>query len=240
MKIKKIIQIASFLFFQIINAQEKSITFDSELLKLITEYKQELSLGNQTKVDELKYEIKEIVNHAYPEKVSEIEKILSQSVLSKQNEEKSILKFNNNTTSAEKSENNVITFLYKNRAYCAVKPNTDKFNGLYEYNGTEPRFWEYKKGEPIVELNGDQTGRFQSHGVPALKIKWWLESDCNGKISIIDGELAKRYTLVIKFEEAGENNYPSIGSYDMMYLDVYYEDGKMIILGEREKTQPKN
>jgi hypothetical protein len=134
-----------------------------------------------------------------------------------------------------------LSFTINGNNYCAIKaPANSEFIGRYEYPGTEPVFWGTKRpGEPIVQLDATEsgngrTGKFQAHGIEAFDILWWLESDCNGKEQVINGDLGDRRVLIVKFL-TGNGNYP-VGSYSRMILDKF-KTGKIVILGEREKVK---
>jgi hypothetical protein len=143
----------------------------------------------------------------------------------------------------ENSSKNVISFSFNGSNYCAVKaPVYSEFIGLYEYPGNEPVFWGDKRvGEPIVQLDATErengrSGKFQVHGIAPFDILWWLESDCNGIVKVINGELGDRYSLVIQYL-TGNGNYP-VGSFDRLTLDEFKNGtGKIVILGEREKVK---
>ena len=130
-------------------------------------------------------------------------------------------------------ENGAIAFPYHEDIYYATRATTSLFIGMYKYPGKEPRFFEYSEGEPIIILNDDQTGRYQRHGMPAIPIKWWIESDYKGNLKVIKGDLADRYYLVVQFGPGSQ--YDLEGTYDRMYLDVYKDGSKVVILGERVK-----
>lgn len=107
--------------------------------------------------------------------------------------------------------------------------------GLYKYEG---------KGEPIVQLNPDGSGLFQSHGVPANKIRWWIMADQDGNVKTIKGKEGQSHTLITQNTEdlyqtiSGGRKvlaYPA-GGFDMKMLTVRYEENKIFILGEREKS----
>ncbi len=141
------------------------------------------------------------------------------------------------------SSKNVISFSHNGSNYCAVKaPVYSEFIGLYEYPGNEPVFWGDKRvGEPIVKLDATErengrSGKFQVHGIAPFDILWWLESDCNGIVKVINGELGDRYSIVIQYL-TGNGNYP-VGSFDRLTLDEFKNGtGKIVILGEREKVK---
>jgi len=132
-----------------------------------------------------------------------------------------------------KPENGAIAFTYNNDTYYAIRTTSSLFCGLYKYPGKEPRFFKYAEGEPIILLNDDQSGEYQTHGTPAIPIKWWIESDYKGKLQMISGALADRYYLVVQFGPGSK--YSIEGNFDRMILDVYKDGSKVVILGERVK-----
>lgn len=216
-----------------VNAQN---TIDPQVLELVEDYKNAIASGDTTNEKKIKSEILEIANHAYSDRLQEIDELLKKAqkaVLTKVSEENRTSK-----SSVPKAyDKNVLSFSINESSFCAVKSPNIRFNGLYKYRGKEARFWKYEEGEPIVELGEHQKGKFQNHGQPALEVTWWLESDCKGNIASINGALADRYTLVIRYEESGPDGYPVKGSFDRMMLDAYKgESTKIVILGEREKN----
>lgn len=234
---KNTLLIVIYLFSFLGNAQiTSSSSIDPQIMELIDSYKKNISSGNSNQAQEIKKEILELANHAYPDKLDEINNMLKIQE-KKQAEPDSKKNTNSNLASKNNSINkDVIEFSVKGNQYYAIKPKDNRFEGLYTYPGKEARFWKYVEGEPIVELKENQQGRFQAHGVAPLKITWWLECDRSGIIESLTGPGGTRYWLVVRYEEAGEYNYPEKGSFDIMTLDVIKENGKMVILGEREKT----
>ena len=145
------------------------------------------------------------------------------------------------TPKAETPKKKDLSFTINSNNYCAIKaPANSEFIGLYEYPGNEPVFWGTKKvGEPVVQLDATEsengrTGKFQAHGIAPFDILWWLESDCNGKEQVMNGELGDRRILIVKYL-TGNGNYPP-GSYDRFTLDKF-KTGRIVILGEREKVK---
>jgi len=145
------------------------------------------------------------------------------------------------TAKTEKTSGKDFSFTLDGNTYCAIKaPANSEFIGLYEYPGNEPVFYGVKRpGEPKVQLDATEkengrSGKFQMHGIDPFDIIWWLESDCNGKEQVINGDLGDRRVLVVKYL-TGNGNYP-VGSYSRFNLDKF-KTGKIVILGEREKVR---
>lgn len=67
----------------------------------------------------------------------------------------------------------------------------------------------------------------------SIPINWWIESDHNGKLQVIDGALVYRYYLVV--QSGPGNPYDKEGKVGCMNLDIYKNESKVVILGEREK-----
>lgn len=94
-----------------------------------------------------------------------------------------------------------------------------------------------KRGEPIIELRGDGTGRFQAHMIAPIAIRWWLKSSPTGVPDKVTGRNGNyRYTVVLQYLNSTNGNYPS-GSYASWYLDTDVAAGCSIILGERFKCR---
>lgn len=117
----------------------------------------------------------------------------------------------------------VMSFLKDGDKYYAVPCNDAMFTGIYEYEG--------KGKEPIIQLNADQSGLFQRHGVPADPITWWIESDYKGNIQKVEGPAGYRFFLVMK-----ETN----GTFNRVFLEVLKDGSKAFILRERIKQGPFN
>ncbi len=99
------------------------------------------------------------------------------------------------------------------------------------------RYLYEKKGEPIVQLNGDGTGQFQAHMIAPIQIRWWLKAGANGAPEKITGYGGNyRYTVVLQYLNSTNGNYPS-GSYASWYVDTDVAAGCSIILGERFKCR---
>jgi hypothetical protein len=205
---------------------------DPSLTELINQYRKEVGSGNSVKAQQLKNGIMAMAKQAYPERLKDLEKILAKDEPGVEKPKRAILE---HSSGSGKLDAKVFSYSLDGDSFCAVEPPDTRFNGLYIYPGQEARFWKFEKGEPIVELNADQSGKFQNHGVPPVRIKWWIESDCKGKIQKIEGALGERYILVLRYEETGSPGYPPPGSFRRMALDVFKENNKIVILGERVK-----
>jgi hypothetical protein len=124
------------------------------------------------------------------------------------------------------ADNAVEVINLKGDDYTVSKALPEEIIGLYKYEG---------KGEPIVEIRSNGTGLFQPHGVPAIPIKIWINVDENGEPHRQIGTgLRYRYTLLIRYGEGGDGNYPA-GGYDLMDVTMLKDQGVAMIYGERTR-----
>jgi len=121
----------------------------------------------------------------------------------------------------------VETINLKGDDYLVSKELPQEIIGLYKYE------W---KGEPIIQINSDNTGLFQPHGVPAIPIKTWIHVDANGEPHRQVGTPQRyRYTLLVQYGEGGDGNYPA-GGYDLLGITILRDEGRASILGERFRS----
>lgn len=93
-----------------------------------------------------------------------------------------------------------------------------------------------KRGEPTIELRADGTGHFQPHGVPAIPIRYFIQTDETGEPIIQRGQVDASYMhiLVVQYGPGGGGNYPQY-SYDRFNWIWDASTGCAVILGERFK-----
>ncbi len=96
---------------------------------------------------------------------------------------------------------------------------------------------------PIVQLNQDGTGIFERHNNIPVKIKWWIYSDEKGVAKVNKGEVGQQHTLIVQYLEPEYTTIRDVkkeitaqGDFDMKMLTIRYDDKKIYILGEREKS----
>lgn len=124
------------------------------------------------------------------------------------------------------AQHEMLTINLEGTAYTVSLNFPEEILGEYKYEG---------KGEPIVLLNKNGEGLFQPHGVPPIKIKFWMDCDKTGQWRRQDGiEGRYQYTLLIQYLESSNGNYPS-GKYDLMGVTVLRDLGRAVIYGERYK-----
>jgi hypothetical protein len=124
------------------------------------------------------------------------------------------------------SANDVEAIELKGDTYTVSRALPSEIIGTYHYEG---------KGDPIVQINADGTGLFQPHGMPAIPIQIWIDTDDSGEPRRQVGtELRYRYTLLIQYGAGGGGNYPA-GSYDLMGVTMLKDQGIAIVLGERTR-----
>lgn len=93
-----------------------------------------------------------------------------------------------------------------------------------------------REGQPVIVLGADNRGQFQAHGVAAIPIRYWLETDAKGAPfkQMGDGNPNYLHILVVQYGPGGGGNYPE-GSYDRWQWIHNVQGGCAIILGERFK-----
>jgi len=93
-----------------------------------------------------------------------------------------------------------------------------------------------RQGEPVIVLGADNQGEFQAHGVPAIPIRYWVQTDAEGVPYKQSGEGNPNYlhVLVVQYGPGGGGNYPE-GSYDRWQWIHDVEGGCAMIFGERYK-----
>ena len=124
------------------------------------------------------------------------------------------------------AQEKVETINLQGKDYTVSKILPKEIEGTYRYED---------KKEPIVQINGDGTGLFQPHGMPAIPIKIWIDVDEKGvPRKEVGTEQRYRYTLLIQYGEGGGGNYKA-GSYDLLDVTMLKDEGIAMILGERIK-----
>ncbi|MCW5960104.1 MAG: hypothetical protein KIS76_08065 [Pyrinomonadaceae bacterium] len=125
---------------------------------------------------------------------------------------------------AVKAQCDITTINLQGDDYTVCKELPKEILGIYKYE---------EKGEPIIEIRDDGTGRFQPHGVPAIPIKIWIDVDEKGiPRREVGTEQRYRYTLLIQYGAGGGGNYPE-GKYDLLDVTMLKDQGIAMILGER-------
>lgn len=119
-------------------------------------------------------------------------------------------------------------FTIQGKIYFGIKAIPEEMVGLYKYE---------KVKEPIVEINKDGTGYFQTHDVPKYPVEYWIETDEKGNIQKRKSEVNENYqiVLILKYGSNGESGWrgENEGKYDRIELTMAYTLGYAIILGER-------
>ena len=127
------------------------------------------------------------------------------------------------------SAQDVKQFTINNNTYYGTKAIPDEFIGVYKYE---------KDKEPIVDVQKDQMGKFQVHGVPAYPAEFWIETDAQGNIQKRTG-VNNNYqvVLILQYGDNGQSGWKGDkkGTYDRIEATVAYDQGFVIILGERFK-----
>lgn len=130
------------------------------------------------------------------------------------------------TAAAQKVER----FTVDGNTYYGTKAIPDEIIGFYQYEKTK---------QPIVEVKKDGMGQFQVHDVPAYPAEFWIQTDEKGKIQMRKSETNKNYqvVLIFKYGSNGESGWKGekAGKYDRIEATVAYDQGYVIILGERFK-----
>jgi hypothetical protein len=93
-------------------------------------------------------------------------------------------------------------------------------NGIYLYDG---------KSEPIVQLNPNGTGIFQSKDLSKTNIIWGIETTEKGNLKYNEGFNSAAYTLWYKNNSDTDENWTAV------QLSVHYDKKKIFISGERSK-----
>jgi hypothetical protein len=99
--------------------------------------------------------------------------------------------------------------------------------GTYKYEG---------KGEPLVVLNPDFKGQFQTHGMPANDIEFWFDCDSVGNVTKkpwVSGGF--QYAMLVHYLKPREG-YSS--DYDIFEVTTRPDLGEIQVL--RERTKPHN
>ena len=121
-------------------------------------------------------------------------------------------------------------FTINNKTYYGTKAIPEEIKGYYQYEKTK---------QPIVEINEDGMGQFQKHGVKAYPVEYWVQTDENGVIQKVKSEDNNNYqvVLILLYGSNGETGWrgESAGTYDRIEATVAYDQGYVIILGERFK-----
>lgn len=122
-------------------------------------------------------------------------------------------------------------FTINGKTYYGTKAIPEELIGWYKYEKT--------KEEPFVEIKKDGTGRFQTHGVPAYPVEYWVETDEKGTVQKITSEENNNYqvVLILKYGNNGESGWRGEmkGTYTRIEATVAYSLGYVIILRERYK-----
>ena len=116
------------------------------------------------------------------------------------------------------AQSDVTKVTVKDEVYYITTKIDYPITGLYKYES---------KGEPIVELNKDDTGIFQLHQSPQRDMIWGIESDSKGvskELKVVWGSV---YRLWYKTKDK---------EWDIIQLSVHTDEKKISILGERVKT----
>jgi hypothetical protein len=93
-------------------------------------------------------------------------------------------------------------------------------NGTYWYDGL---------AEPIVQLNPNGTGIFQSKDLSKKNIRWGIETTSQGKPKFEEGFNSAAYTLWYKDDLDSDEKWTSV------QLSIHYDKKKIFIAGERSK-----
>src|SRR5690606_24797093 len=93
-----------------------------------------------------------------------------------------------------------------------------------------------RKGEPIVQLNADNSGIFQPHSPDKIPIKYWLKTDADGNFEKQVNAQTGSYqlTLVMQYQVTYHPAYPA-GGFAMAYLQWNAVTNCYTIYGERYK-----
>lgn len=99
------------------------------------------------------------------------------------------------------------------------------------------KYWYENSKEPIVEINGDGTGYFQVHDVPAYPVTYWIETDASGNVQKKKSETSSKYEVVVilKYGSNGESGWKGAkaGKYDRIDVTMAFDQGYAIVMGER-------
>ncbi len=99
--------------------------------------------------------------------------------------------------------------------------------GTYQYENIS---------EPIVILNGDGTGVFQSKDLSKRGIIWGLECSENGTLKFKEGFDSAVYTLCYKIKDNLINSESSDNNdWILVEFSIHFNTKKMYIMGERVK-----
>lgn len=118
------------------------------------------------------------------------------------------------------SQNNVTPLKINNQEIYITTSIEQYFLGTYLYDGV---------AEPIVQLNANGTGIFQSKDLSKSDISWGIASNKNGYPLFTKGFDNARYTLWYKNNKDAEENWTSV------QLSIHFNKKKIFIAGERSK-----
>ncbi|WP_418263432.1 hypothetical protein [Flavobacterium faecale] len=93
-------------------------------------------------------------------------------------------------------------------------------NGTYLYDGL---------AEPIVLLNSNGTGIFQTKDLSKKNIHWGIEATTDGNPKFEEGFNSAAYTLWYKDDLDSDEKWTSV------QLSIHYDKKKIFIAGERSK-----
>ena len=100
--------------------------------------------------------------------------------------------------------------------------------GIYQYENVS---------EPIIVLNPDGTGTFQSKDLSKREITWGLECTEDGFLRFKEGFDSAAYSIWYKSTDSLINpEFDEINNWKKVEFSIHFNTKKMYILGERVKN----
>ncbi|WP_366184131.1 hypothetical protein [Flavobacterium ovatum] len=118
------------------------------------------------------------------------------------------------------SQNSTTQITTQNQNHLLTTTIGFPINGTYLYDGL---------AEPIVLLNPNGTGIFQSKDLSKQNISWGIETTSEGKPKFEEGFNSAAYTLWYKDDLDSDEKWTSV------QLSIHYDKKKIFIAGERSK-----
>ncbi|MDD5151895.1 MAG: hypothetical protein PHC28_15685 [Flavobacterium sp.] len=116
----------------------------------------------------------------------------------------------------------------KNQDYSITTTIDYPITGSYQFENIS---------EPIVILNPDGTGIFQSKDLSKKAITWGLECTENGVLKFEEGFDSAAYTLWYKFNDNTINSeLDEMNDWKKVEFSIHFNTKKMYIMGERVKV----
>lgn len=91
--------------------------------------------------------------------------------------------------------------------------------------------YQYKGSEPIVELNANGSGFYQTEGEPKKAINWGFECSKDGVPKFVKGFDSIEYVFYYKYIYSDEND----SEWKKVEFSIHLNSMKMFINGERVK-----